>query len=259
MRTASIPTTRESSSSLSARAQTLWPSLLAGACLGLIALLACHPSVRSNAGDRAALLFLAVASALWAYTPLRHVWNRSADAEVGGEAPEDDAGARNAAITAVLACACVLYPLARRFAPPIPDDNGGLALRMAGIEQAFPISYAALVAVGGAILVVVPTWRACSGLTRAVALALATIAIFAWASFRLLAPFYPVGATEVIDPTPLIHVGTQVVEFGALAILCHASVAHATVRRWILRLLPLVLLAVWALHQFMTPPEVEEE
>ncbi len=246
MRTASLPADETFAAP---RAVPLWPSLLASACLGAIALLACAPSVQASAGDRAALLFLAFAAALWAYTPLNRQWNR---------AGEDDAGARNAALVAVLAAASVLYPLARRFATPVPEQ-GGLALRFAGLEEGFPISYAAVLAVVGALVVLIPTWRAASGLSRAVALALSCVAFFAWFSFRLLAPFYPVGATEVLDPTPLAHVGMQVVEFGALAILCHASVAHPGARRWVLRLLPLVLLAVWARHQFGAPPAEDEE
>jgi hypothetical protein len=241
----------------SSRAVALWPSLLASACLAAIALLACAPSVQSTSADRAALLFLAVASALWAYSPLRHLWNRAEHSSIDGVALADDAGARNAALAAALAAASVVYPLARRFAPEMPE-TGGLALRFPGLEEGFPISYAALVAIAGAIVVLFPTGRVLSGLTRAVALALGALAFFAAVSFQLLRPHYPVGATEVLDPTPLVHLGMQVVEFGALAILCHAAVAHAGVRRWLLRLLPLVLLGVLARHHFVAPPAEEE-
>ncbi len=78
--------------------------------------------------------------------------------------------------------------------------------------------------------------------------------VLGFGSFKFLSGYYTVGVTEVLDPSPLVHLGMQVVEYGALALLCNAVGTHVVVRRWVLRVLPLVLLALWARHHFAPPP-----
>jgi hypothetical protein len=80
--------------------------------------------------------------------------------------------------------------------------------------------------------------------------------------FACSAVIFLVGVTEgtqFLIPTPLVTTLLQLVEYVALGILCSAATAHPAARRWILRLLPLVLLALWARHHWALPVVEEED
>src|SRR5690606_22275060 len=112
----------------------------------------------------------------------------------------------------------------------------------------------------GAILTA-PCWgRNIQGWTRSLLAAAALLLVLAMAGFGLLARFYTVGPIEQLDPTPLPHLGMQLIEYLSLALLCNAAIAHPQVRRWCLRALPLLLLISWARQQFFTaePPDAQD-
>ncbi|MDQ3813900.1 MAG: hypothetical protein M3347_08110, partial [Armatimonadota bacterium] len=149
----------------------------------------------------------------------------------------------------------IVYGLARRAGP-----EEGWALTFSALpDDRFVISYAARCVLIGALLTA-PAWlRNISGWTRALLIGLILIAALALFSFLFLYRHYPAGPTETLDPTPLPHLALQIVEYGSLALLCNVVGAHPPLRRLVLRLLPLALLTLWARHQFMAPPPVEEE
>ena len=217
----------------------------------LIAALAAAPGVRAQGGDSASLLFLGVCAAVAFFSPLRRLFVPRDE--------RDEPRARNASTFALLCAMSALFPLARRYAPVESLALKSLAPgAFTWTDDRFPISLAAAIALLGALITIGPTWRACSGVVRASALALATVAAFGVGSFFFLGRFYPVGPVETVDPTPLVHLLQQAVEWGALVLLCHAAVAHRKVRGWLLSALPIVLILVWAKHQGAAPPAEEE-
>jgi hypothetical protein len=109
------------------------------------------------------------------------------------------------------------------------------------------------------LLVLFLHWKVLSGWTRALVIGAGILALWALFSFRLLSGYFPVGVTETLDPTPLVMTLLQLVEYVALGILCSAATAHPAARRWIMRLLPLVLLALWARHHWALPVVEEDE
>ena len=222
-----------------------WPAHLAGVFLLLIALPAFDVGAQASSGDCAALLFLGVCALIIGWTPLRRYFER------------DDATGHNATTFALMAAMFTIYLLSRRLEPLEPAK--GLILKFAWYpDQTIAISYAACLAIIGALIVIWPTWKVCSGVTRALGLALVILSALGAGIFWFLSHYFAVGAVEVLDPTPFVEMGRQIIEYGALAILCHAAASHVAARRWILRMLPFVLLALWARHQFAAPI-VEDE
>ena len=219
---------------------TLIGAAIATVALALLIVLAFSTEARPTQADRIALLGLAVLTAICFWTPLY----RWAEAQHG------------VATFALTAAMFIVYGLARQVTPP--DDRG--ALKFASLpEDVFAVSYAAYIVVAGALLTA-PFWlRSLYGWTKSVLLVLGIITVLGFGSFKFLSGYYTVGVTEVLDPTPLVHLGMQVIEFGSLALLCNAVCAHGGMRRWVLRALPLILLALWARHQFGPAPVEEEE
>ncbi len=218
-------------------ARPAWPAHLAGGFLLLIALPAFDLGARASSGDCAALLFLGVCAFLIGWTPLRRYFER------------DDATGHNATTFALMAAMFTIYMLSRRLEPA-----GGPALKFAwSPDEPFPISYAAFISVLGALIVIWPTWKVCSGVTRAMGLAIVILSVLGAGTFWFLGHYFAVGPVDVLVPNPFVQLWMQAVEYGALAILCHAAASHIAARRWILRVLPLLLLALWARHQFSAP------
>ena len=222
-----------------------WPALLATCALLVICATAFSGAAAASSADCAALFFVALCGAV-AFWPRwsRHFWQ-----------PTD--GARDAATFALLAAMFVIYPLARNVGP---GEKWALHFALTG-EDAFPISYAACVVMLAAPI----AWfgqrraRVATGLLPAIGAALGILAFFGVFSFRFLSNFYVVGATEELDPTPLVHLLLQCVEFGALSIVCGVAMNDLAVRKTVLRALPLLLLALWARHQFAAPPVEDAE
>lgn len=221
----------------------LWISALAILPLFLVVALALDADVRATPADRAALLFLAVTAVLLFYTPARKYFERS------------DAESHNAATFAFTSAMFVIYNLARRAAP---EDGPGLQFAWLPDDK-FVISYAAMVVVVGAFATLPFGFKALGGYTRALLIGALVLSLLSLGSFRLLSGYYKVGVTETLDPTPLVHILLQLVEYSALAILCAIATANLAMRVWLLRALPIVLLALWARHQFAAPPPIEED
>ena len=222
-----------------------WPSAVAGGSCVLIALLPMAPGVRAQGGDGAAMIFLALCGALVFLTPLRRLFFP--------DDIRDEPKARAAATFALLCAMSVLFPLARRYAP-IP----ALSLRLSWSDEPFPISIAAVIALVGALVTIVPTWRAASGIVRSSLLAVLILAAFGLGSFFFLGRFYSVGPTEQVDPTPLVYLLQQCIEWGILVLLCHAATANRNVRRWVMSAMIVVLVLVWA-RQHTLPPLSDDE
>lgn len=214
-------------------------SLVALLALGLIAFLAFHGATQPSLADKISLLFLAVASGLCLLPPL---W-RAIDAN-----PD--------AATFVLSTAFfIIYSLARRAGP---DD--GWALPIAALKDA-PImlpwsAYLALGAVLPALLLARPRLAAP---VRAYLAAVAVVGFIGCVLYKFLGHFFPVGITSVLNPELLFYTLLQSVEYGVLLLLCNTVCSHAPVRRIAMRLLPLILLSLWARHQFAATPVEDDE
>ena len=161
---------------------------------------------------------------------------------------------RDAATWALLCAAFILFHLADRAGP-----RGGWALKFAFLpDDTFAVSYALRVAVVGAILSF-PAWFRGGGPQKFIFAALGLIGILGWGSFWFLGRFYPIGATETLNPTPLPTLGMQIIGFGALAAICRAVTSSPVLARWILRLLPFALLLIFAKFQFFPAPLPAED
>jgi len=220
----------------------LMASLLASLALLGVAILALFPDAallpaNARLAEKSALLCLAATFliALWPSLQKRLVANRDA-------------------ATFLLLCAFfVLFHLADRAGP-----REGFALHFAALpDDSFAVSYALRLAVLGA-LISFPAWFKRGGPERYLFAALLLIGSFGLGSFAFLAKFYPVGATETLDPTPLPTLFLQMLGFGAIAALCRAVTASDKMTRLLFRLMPPLLLVVWAKMQF-SPIPVEAE
>lgn len=253
-------------------------SLIAVAALAVVFALAFTNDVRPSPADRVTLLLLALLGAAFFWTPLLRVFVRDtnrnttrthdarddsqSDASVDEsrrEASKRNSARREEAASFALSLAMfVVYGMARA-AGPNGEDVWSLHFGLLP-ETPFPVSWATRVVVVGALLTI-PLWiRHLNGWTRAVLCALGIVALFGIASFSFLRGFYPVGeADAVLDPKPLADTIFQVVEYASLALLCSASCAAPQTRRLVLRVLPLLLLALWARHQFFPAPPPPED
>lgn len=193
------------------------------------------PAERVHLADRIALLFLTTTCFVVAYTPL----HRSLEAQSGG------------ATFLFSAAMFVVYGLARRVVP-----EAGPSIRFAAMpNDEFIFPYAAYIAVIGAVLVAPYWWKLRSEWPRALLGGIALIALVAGFSFWLLSQYYPVGTTQRVDPSPLPTLLFLLVEYGAVALLCRAAGSHADTRRFLMKVLPLLLLALWARFHFFQPQD----
>jgi hypothetical protein len=216
----------------------LWAAALPLLSLLGICALALSSAAKPALADQVTLPILAIMAALFGYAPfLRRVREQ-----------------HDATSFAFCAAMFVVYGLSRR----VTGENGpSLTL----IGEAYPISYAALLVVIGA-LIGAPAWlKNMSGWTRALLGALLLVALLAFAIFRFLTGFYEVGTTVAVglDPTSLAYLGMQLVEYGALALCCSAVAANARTRHLFLIILPALLLLLWARYRMMPAPAEEEE
>lgn len=209
-------------------------AIIATVALALIALLSFSGATQPTPADKVTLLALAVLAMLCFWTPL-YAWC---------EAQE---GAFAFGLTAAM---FIIYGLARHAGPAsgpefhLPFDP----------DDAITLSYASIIVMAGALITAPFWWRNLGGWARAVWSAIATLAVLAFGVFTLLKGHYPVGATEIVDPAPLVYLVAQLVEYGALALLCSVVCAHASTRRLVLRALPIALLLLWARHEFAAAP-----
>lgn len=164
---------------------------------------------------------------------------------------EAQPGSGSFALTAAM---FVIYSLARRV---VPENGPGLHFSVLPDDQ-YTFSYAAYIAVFGALLVVPYWWKHRSSGTRPQLAALVIIALLAGFSFLLLGRFYPVGPTQRLDPSRLPDLGSMLVEYGCVALLCRAVCGGDATRRFALRALPFLMFALWARFHFIQPAEEAE-
>ncbi len=219
------------------------PSFLALGALFGVAILAFFPDgallpATARLSEKSALLFLAATFLIALYPRLQRRLLEN----------------RDAATFLLLSAFFVLFHLADRAGP-----REGFALRLTALpDDAFAVSYALRLAVLGAIASF-PAWTKGGGPQKSMWTALALIFVLGIGSFWLLARFYPVGATETLDPTPLATLFLQVLGYGAIAALCRAVTSSERATRLLFRAMPLVLLAVWAKMQFVAVPIAAED
>ena len=125
-------------------------------------------------------------------------------------------------------------------------------------DDPYGISAAGVCAIAGALLGL-PAWIKDGGPAKWVALAAVLVGALGAVNFWFLAQHYQVGATAILDPTPLPTLYIQLVEYGCLALTCRAATASPALRTWIWRTLPVALLVVRLGHHFLPkPPEAQE-
>jgi hypothetical protein len=213
-------------------------SVPAALALAAIAALALLPTVEPTTADRVTFLLLAVVGAVCFWTPGLRFFEERTDA----------------ATFALTLVAFLIYGLARQAGP-----QQGWALRLALLpDTPLVVPYAARIVVVVALVTAPLCWRNRNGWTRALLAAVTVVALLGFGTFVLLGCFYTVGETEVLDPTPLVQLLMQALEFASLALVCSAACAVPATRRWILRLLPVLLLVLWARYQFFPAPKAEE-
>ena len=213
-------------------------STLAVLALLALCLLGVAPTVQPTLADRLTLLVLGLGAAICFWTPLLRSFEERADG----------------ATFAVTLAMFVIYGLAKQAGP----ENGWSLTTGLLPDTPQTISYAARIAVAGAVLTAPLWWRNRNAWTRALLAAIAVVTLLGTGIFWFLGRFYTVGETEVLDPTPLVHLLMQTVEFGSLALVCSAACALTGTRRFVLRVLPIVLLVLWTRHQFFPAPVIEE-
>jgi len=139
----------------------------------------------------------------------------------------------------------VLFQIAQRAGP-----REGFSLHFGWApDDPVVVAWATWLVVVGALLSL-PLWIRRNGAERFVLLGLGLVALFGFGMFRLLGKYYPLGATETLDPSPMASLVGQIVSYAALALCCRAAVEEERARLLVLRALPLLLFVVAARHQF---------
>ncbi|HEX8550250.1 MAG TPA: hypothetical protein VF681_01715 [Abditibacteriaceae bacterium] len=234
--------TSETSAIPVARPKVSAGSIIAAGTLLLLALLAFDPlrvGDTASPADKITLLFLAICAAVCGWTPLRRHFQNA-----------------DAATFTLAAAWFIIYAVARRGGP-----SEGWALHFVALpDSSFPISYAARIAVIGALTAAAMNRRTLSSFTRAALGAFLVLGIFVLGTFLFLARFYQIGEVDApLNPVPLVHTLLQLIEYGAVATLCGVAAGDARVRDGLLKVLPALLLALWARHYFAAPVEEADE
>ena len=209
------------------------PALIA---LGLVAALALFPDPKllgpAEIGpDKITLLFLVVCF-LFALIPAfsRHLIEN-----------------RDAATWAVLVAGVILFHIAYR-AGPRAGEGFGIQWSLTP-DEPLAIPYALRIVVFGALLSA-GAWAASGGPARAFVAGLLGLGLTGAMIFTILGRYYAVGVTEILDPTPLGTLMVQIVAYACLALCARAATATEATRSVLFKILPLILLGVWARHQF---------
>lgn len=205
--------------------------------LAIVCILAFLPSNAALA-DKTALLAVGLAGAVFCWTPLlRHVKCSSQ---------------RTAFV--LTAMMFLVYGLARSAGP-----SEGFALQFAALPgDKFVVPYSAYIVVFTALITGPYWWFHCLNWTRSLLAGIGIVALLGYFSFFLLQRHYPSGTTQILDPTPLPALSMLLVEYGSVALLCHAVAIQRQTRRLALRALPAVLLLIVARHHFFVATEEGE-
>ena len=158
---------------------------------------------------------------------------------------------RDAATWALLVAGTILFHLADR-AGPRAGEGFGLHWALTP-DDPLAISYAMRAVVGGALLSL-PAWIRGGAPDRALVGGLLLLSVLGVGAFWLLWRFYPVGITEKLDPTSLGTLAVQIVAYACLALCARAATLTQTTRGLLFKIVPVVLLIVWARHQFAPIP-----
>ena len=153
---------------------------------------------------------------------------------------------RDAATWAILVASVILFHIADRAGP----RAGGFSVPWS-LTPGDPlvISYAMRAVVLGALLSA-GAWVRGGAPERAIIVGLVLLGVLGFASFDLLSRFYKVGVTETLDPTPMGTLLIQVVAYVCLALCARAATATRALRNILFKIVPLLLLAIWARHKF---------
>lgn len=213
-----------------------WASALAAVALLAVFALAFLNDAKPGSADQLTLPVLGILAALFAWTPLRHKI-----------APQ-----REAATFALCAALFVVYGLSRRI---MPESLPAFAL----YEEDVRFSCAAWCVFLGAALSA-PAWsKTFSGWLRALLCALLLLFVIGLFSFRFVGGFYPPSSSTPLAPKVFVLFVMQTLEFAALALCCASVAAHPRTRQMMLMILPVLLWALWARHQFAGAPVESEE
>lgn len=185
--------------------------------------------------DKTALFAVGLAGAIFAWTPLIRQIQYS---------PQRSAFFLTAAMF-------LIYGIARTAGP-----NDGFSLQFAALPgDKFVVPYSAYIVVFTAILTGPYWWFHRFNSTYALLSGIVLVGVLSFFSFLLLKCFFPAGTTEILDPTPLPTLSMLLVEYGSVALLCHAVAARRQTRRLALRILPITMLVLAARHQFFPAAE----
>ena len=209
------------------------PALVA---LGIVAALALFPNARLLGPDamgpeKLTLLFLALCFLIALIPPFARRFI------------ED----RDAATWAFMVVGVILFHLAER-AGPRAGEGFGIHWSLTS-DDPLAISYAMRAAVFGALLSA-GAWAAGGGPARAFVAGLLGLGLVGAAMFWLLARYYTVGVVETLDPTPLGTLMVQIVGYACVALCARAATATLALRSVLFKIVPFLLLFVWARHQF---------
>ena len=154
---------------------------------------------------------------------------------------------RDAATWAILVASVILFHIAERAGPRL---GAGFGVNWSLTpDDPLAISYAMRAVVFGALLSA-GAWVRGSAPERAFVVGLLLLSVLGAGAFYLLSRFYTVGVVETLDPTPLGTLIVQAVAYACLALCARAVTATLSLRRLMFSLMPLLLLGVWARHQF---------
>ena len=213
----------------------LWaaPALLA---LGVVSVLALFPDPRllkpaQMPPEKITLLLLLVSFALALFPPFQRRLMQD----------------RDAASFAALVAGTILFHIADR-AGPRAGEGFGLAWALTP-DDPLAISYATRAVILGALLSF-PLWLRTGAPESGVLGGLLLLGFLGAGSFLLLGRFYPVGITETLDPTSLGTLAVQIVAYASLALCARAVTFSLELRKVLFKIIPVILLVVWARHQF---------
>ena len=154
---------------------------------------------------------------------------------------------RDAATWALIIVWVILFHLAER-AGPRAGEGFGLNWSLTP-DEPLAISYAMRAVVFGALLSA-GAWAAQGGPARAFVAGLLGLGLLGAGMFWLLGHYYTIGVVETLDPTPLGTLLVQIVGYACVALCARAATATPALRGVLLKIIPFLLLVVWARHQF---------
>ena len=209
------------------------PALIA---LGVVAALALFPNARllgpaEMGPEKLTLLFLAACFLVALIPPFARRLTRD----------------RDAATWALMVVGVILFHIADR-AGPRAGEGFGVNWSLTP-DEPLAISYAMRAVVFGALLSA-GAWAASGGPARALVAGVLGLGLLGAGMFWLLSRHYPVGVGETLDPAPLGTLLVQIIGYACVALCARAATATPVLRGAVLKIAPVLLLAIWARHQF---------